>query len=77
MAKLTTETCLGMPDGTSKDTSGLLSCPVHLIKFSNVVRSPEGHLTGQFFSATHYQVYLPGMTVSTYLTGIPDSVWPA
>ena len=25
----------------------------------------------------HYQVYLSGMTVQAYLSGIPDSVWPA
>ena len=41
MSKLKSETCSGMADETSKQTSGLLSCPVDLIKFSNVVRSPK------------------------------------
>ena len=67
MAKFITETCSGMPDETSKNTSGLLSCPVDLIKFSNVVRSPKATIQVSFFLHT-----LSGIPVRHGCSEVPD-----
>ena len=69
---LITEICSGTPDETATHASGLLACQAELIEFSSVVRSPERLV----FAAIHYQVYLTGITVQAYLSGVPDTVWP-